>query len=144
MSVTWEVRIYGFPHAAGDELDRLAAGPGAATIMELESALAEGYVVTEGRVHVITGLLKASGHPTSTYSGDEWTGEIDFARHPGIFELARGDTPTKNHPEGGHYFFDPGGPDFERRVRQAVWDWVTDDSGGPAPDGNLGPWSGGT
>jgi len=34
------------------------------------------------------GYLKASGHPESHFDGEEWTGEIDFARHPGIFELA--------------------------------------------------------
>jgi len=134
---------YGFPHAAGPELDRLAAGPAGETVVAMESALMNGFIVTEARVHVITGFLKASGHPSSSFDGQQWEGEIDFARYPGIFELARGNMPTKNHPEGGHYFFEPGGPDFERGVRHAMWDFVTRGMGGAAPSGTLGPWSGG-
>jgi hypothetical protein len=133
---------YGFPHAAGPELDRLAKGPAGTTILEMEAALVTGYTLTEARVHVITGFLKASGHPSSSFDGEQWTGELDYVRYPGIFELARGDTPTLHHPEGGHYFFDPGGPVFERGVRQAAWDFVTGGAGGTAPSGDLGPWSG--
>jgi hypothetical protein len=132
-----------FLDGAGDELDRLARGPGAETIAEMETALLEGYTLTEGRVHVITGRLLASGHPDSSFSGDAWEGVINFAHYPGIFELARANAATRNHPEGGHYFFDPGGPIFEKKVRQAMWDWVTDYKGGDAPIGDLGPWSGG-
>lgn len=140
--ISFTVGLYGH-RGAGFELDRLAEGPSMGTIMAMEGALAAGTSVTEARAHVITGYLKASVHPSSSFTGDTWEGTIEAARHPGIFELARGNMPTQNHPEGGHYFFDPGGPDFERAVRQAVWDWVTDDEGGPAPDGGLGPWSGG-
>jgi hypothetical protein len=132
---------------AGDELDRLASGPPIRTIAAMEAALLEGFTITEGKVHVITGYLKASGHPQSHRSETTWEGEIDFARHPGIFELARGHSATGNHPEGGHYFFgDPpegGGPRFERGVRQAFWDWITDWKGGTAPSGGLPPESGG-
>lgn len=134
--------MYGYPHAAGPELDRLARGPAGETIAEMEAALVAGYVATEARVHRITGFLQASGHPTSSFDGDRWDGEIDYARHPGIFELARGDAPTAHHPEGGHYFFSESGPEFERRVRQAVWDFVTG-GGSDAPAGELGPYSGG-
>jgi hypothetical protein len=137
-----DVELYG-PHGAGYELDRLEAGPGlGGTLMAMEGALAIGYAVTEGRVHVITGALKASGHPESSYDGDTWTGVLSYARYPGIYELARGDTPSKHHPDGRHYFFDPGGHEFEHGVRQAVWDWVTDGEGGPAPDEGL-PWASG-
>lgn len=128
---------------AGDELDRLARGPGGRTIADMERSLLLGYSITEARVHVITGSLKASGHPWSDFAGDKWTGEIDFAHDPGIFELARGDSPTRYHPAPGrHYFYDPGGHEFEKGVRQAFWDWVTDWKGGPAPDGGL-PWESG-
>ena len=67
---------------------------------------------------------------------------MSAARYPGIFELARGNRPTKYHPAGGHYFFGPGGQDFEREVRQTIWEWVT---GGetPAPSEGLGWKSGG-
>lgn len=134
--------MYGHPHAMGDELDRLTRGPVGETLARMEAALATGFITTEARVHIITGRLKASGHPTSSFDGGRWEGEINFARYPGIFELARGNAPTMNHPEGGHYLFSPGGEDFERDVRHAVWDFVTDHSGVPAPNGDLGPWSG--
>jgi hypothetical protein len=93
-------------------------------------------LVTEAHTFFAEGLA-------SHNSGDVWEGEISFARHPGIFELARGDSPTKFHPEGGHYFFDPGGPEFLREVRKAIWDWVTDGKGGPAPGEGLDWRSGG-
>lgn len=132
---------------AGGELDRLARGPDMRTLAAMETALLTGYTMTEAKVHVITGALKASGHPQSRYDQFVWSGEIDFARMPGIFELARGDSPTKYHRLGGHYFFGPpgtgGGPVFERGVRQAFWDWVTNWKGGVAPSGGLGPRSGG-
>lgn len=137
--IRWDVDLDG----AGGEMDRLAAGPGAGTIAKFETALMEGTLVTEARVHVITGRLKTSVHSSSVFTGDEWSGTIGAARHPGIYELARGNSPTKYHPEGGHYFLDPGGPKFEHDVREALWDWVTDGHGGDAPTEGLGPWSGG-
>lgn len=144
MSVSFRgPELYGFMHAAGPELDRLAAGPGGETVLRMEAALAAGYITTEARVHVITGYLKASGQPSSSFDGELWEGTIDFARYPGIFELARGNSPTMNHPEGGHYFFDPGGPEFLREVRRAVWDFTTGGNAGDAPSGSLHPWSGG-
>lgn len=128
---------------AGEELDRLARGPDAKTLAAMEGALLAGYAVSEAQVHVITGYLKASGHPASSYDVFTWTGAMNFARDPGVFELARGDEPTNEHPEGGHYFMKHGGPLFLRGVRQAIWDWVTDGKGGVAPSGGLGPFSGG-
>lgn len=128
---------------AGEELDRLARGPDARTISAMERALLEGYTISEARVHVITGELKASGRPESSFDLRVWSGSIEFDRHPGVFELARDNKSTRYHPEGGHYFLDPGGPVFERGVRQAIWDWVTDWKGGEAPAGGLGPYSGG-
>ncbi len=128
---------------AGEELDRLARGPGMGTVTRMESALLAGFATTEGRVHVITGYLKSTLHPSSSFTGDTWEGEMSAARYPGIYELARGNRPSKYHPAGGHYFFGPGGQDFEREVRQAIWDWVTDGKGGPAPAEGLGWKSGG-
>lgn len=138
-----EVKMYGFPHAAGPELDRLAAGPGPATLGGMEAALMTGYATSLSRVHVITGQLKASLHPSSSFAGDTWTGTMSAARYPGIYELARGNRPTKYHPAGGHYFFGPGGQDFERAVRQTVWEWITGGEGGVAPSEGLGWKSGG-
>jgi hypothetical protein len=137
--VSWTVYLDG----AGEELDRLSKGPDAKTVAAWETALLTGYAVTESRVHVITGILKASGHPASEHDIYSWTGTISFARNPGIFELARGNRPSRFHSMGEHYFFDPGGPDFERGVRQAFWEWVTGGKGGVAPAGGLGPYSGG-
>lgn len=139
MAVTWEFSGAG----AEAEMARIAAGPDSRTVAAWETALLTGYTITEARVHVITGVLKASGHPFSHHAEDSWEGTIAFAGNPGIFELARGDAATENHPEGGHYFFDPGGPTFERMVRQAFWDWITDGKGGAAPSEGLGPASGG-
>lgn len=137
--VSWTVYLDG----VGEELDRLSKGPDAHTVAAWETALLTGYAVTESRVHVITGILKASGHPSSEHDLTSWTGTIEFAHKPGIFELALAHTPTAYHPEGGHYFFDPGGPVFERAVRQAFWDWITGGKGGSAPSEGLGPYSGG-
>jgi hypothetical protein len=130
-------------NGAGEELDRLARGPDAKTIAAMEAALLVGYTMSEAKVHVISGQLKASGHPSSSYDMFTWEGEMDFARYPGIFELARGDAPTRYHPDGGHYFMSEGGPLFEHGVRQAFWDWVTNGKGGLAPSGGLSPYSGG-
>lgn len=137
-----EMKLYGFPHAAGPELDRLAKGPAGETLGKWEAALAAGFGTSEARVHVITGQLKASLQMASQLTADTWTGTMSAARYPGIYELARGNSPSKYHPAGGHYFFGPGGQDFERAVRQAMWDWVTD-GGGVAPSEGLGWKSGG-
>lgn len=137
--IRFEVDLNG----AGHELDRLAGGPAGATVLRMEAALMAGYSASLAKVHVITGYLKSTLHPSSSFSGDAWEGTISAARYPGIFELARGDRPTRNHPGGGHYFFGPGGQDFEREVRYAIWDWVTDDMGGPAPSEGLSWKSGG-
>ena len=108
----------------------------------MEAALLEGYTISEAQVHVITGYLKASGHPESSFTGDAWEGTINFARDPASSSWpAR--TPRLQYHAGGHYFMKEGGPIFEKKVRQAVWDWVTGHKGGPAPPGDLGPYSGG-
>jgi hypothetical protein len=110
------------------ELERLQRPPVAA----LESVLATTFAITEARVHVITGKLKASGHPSSAFDGDIWEGTLHFERYPGIFELARGPKHTKGGkgpppwpPHGGlgdsHFFFDP----VERRYPS---DWESGDS----------------
>lgn len=75
-------------------------------IGRFEKTFAATFTAVENKVHVLTGDLKASGLPRTHFDGDTWTGEIDYDRYPGIFELARGDSPTLNHPEGGHNFFD--------------------------------------
>lgn len=131
-------------NGAGLELDRLAKGPGGETVGKCEAALLAGFSVSAGKVHVITGRLKESMRVDSEFTGDTWTGTMSAARYPGIYELARGNAPTLHHPyPGDHYFFGPGGQDFERAVREAVWDWVTDGKGGPAPSEGLGWKSGG-
>jgi hypothetical protein len=127
---------------AADELDRLAKGPDSEAIGRMETGLMAGFSLSDAKVHEITGYLKSTGHPESHYAGGEWYGVMSWARYPGIFELARANTPSRNHPEGGHYFMDEGGPLFLREVRHAIWDWIT---GGdlPAPSLGLGPFSGG-
>lgn len=112
------------------QLSQLAAGPDTAGF---EAAMLQGFMATSEHVHVITGGLKASGHTSSEYQADVWTGTIAFARHPGIFELARKNTPTANHPEGGHDFFnepDSGGHQFVDLVKQHIEDWLEEVSHG--------------
>lgn len=100
-------------------LERLQHPP----FRELEAVLATTFAITEARVHVITGKLLASGHPTSVAAGDTWEGTLHYAGDPGIFELARGPKVTRHH--GGytdsHFFFDP---------VEARWpgDWRTGDA----------------
>jgi hypothetical protein len=131
-------------NGAGEELDRLAKGPSPEIIARMESATMVCFVMTEQRTHVITGALRASGHPQTSFGLGVWSGQVNFARNPGIFELARGDAATADHPfPGRHYFFDPAGHYFQKGVRQAFWDWVTDGKGGVAPDGGLSWPSGG-
>lgn len=86
------------------ELDRLATGPGTA---RFDALMTTYYGMVAGKVHILTGRLKASGSMVSSWDGGTWEGTISYLRYPGIFELARGNTPTKNHPEGGHHFFEP-------------------------------------
>ena len=85
-----EYFVYVDLDGAGDELDRLARGPGGETVGRMEGALLSGFATTEGRVHVISGYLKSTLHPSSSFSGDTWEGEMSAARYPGIYELARG------------------------------------------------------
>jgi hypothetical protein len=105
------------------ELDRLSRGPDPGTF---EVPLAAATAAVASRVHKISGRLAESGHPSSEMSEGRWEGTLAYARYPGIFELARGNRPTGNHPEGKHFFFDPGGEDFLRGVRRALVAYVTD------------------
>lgn len=107
------------------ELTRLSSPP-AEAYAKLEGILLSSFAATQAHVHVITGFLKASGHPSSEVSGDEWSGTLSYARYPGIYELARGDKPTQNHPEGGHFFFDPpeGDDAYRHMYEQVMLDWL--------------------
>jgi hypothetical protein len=100
-SIRFEVDLNG----AGKELERLQHPP----YLELDSVLLATFATTEARVHVITGELLASGHPTTVQASDRWEGTLSYAGNPGIFELARGERPTKYHggPGDSHFFFDP-------------------------------------
>jgi hypothetical protein len=103
------------------ELDRLGAGPGGdGTTFRLEGIMLENFQQTQEDAHVITGHLKAEGHPSSSFDGDKWEGTISYPRKPGIFELARGNKPTLNHPEGGHYFFRSSYEDTPERYKDAI------------------------
>lgn len=108
---------------ADRELDRLAGGPDHRTIMRLESVLLTFFAQTQAAVHVMTGALRASGHPESDFDGERWTGTHIYDRYPGIYELGRGMRPTRNHPEGMHYFFwpDDASPPFYEAI---IMDWL--------------------
>ena len=99
-SLRFEVDLNG----AATELERLQHPPFA----QLEAVLAVTFAITEARVHVLSGELKASGRPLSSLDGDEWSGTLEFDRYPGIYELARGNRPTRyKGGTGSHFFFDP-------------------------------------
>ncbi len=114
-----EIRFTVDLNGAGDELERLQHPP----TRELEGVLLTTYAITEARVHVETGHLLASGHPTSDHVGSVWTGTLSYDGDPGIYELARGPRRTKYHGGVGdsHFFFDP---------VEARWpgDWTTGDA----------------
>jgi hypothetical protein len=126
--IRFEVDLNG----AGAELERLQHPP----VRELEAVLAATFVRTEARVHVDTGELKASGHPSSEFAADVWSGTISFDRYPGIFELARGPHPTPHQGgPGSHFFFDdvqaPGYGDYDVEhgegyiaYRRVIMDWL--------------------
>lgn len=98
---------------------KLAKGPTWKDTGRLEKTFAAAYAAVSDGVHVITGKLKGSGVPRTGFDGETWWGEMEYDRYPGIFELARGDQPTLNHPEGEHGFFDNVTPflgQFERNV----------------------------
>jgi hypothetical protein len=107
------------------ELDRLAAGP-TPVVEDFEGVLLSSFLATQAHVHVITGELKASGKPDSSFDGEVWSGSLTYLRYPGIYELARGDSPTLNHPEGGHFFFDPpeGSEIYRQRYEDVFYDWL--------------------
>jgi len=112
------------------ELDRLSRGPGSdGTTFRLEGVMLRNFMETQEDVHVITGYLKSSGHPTSSFDGDRWEGTIRYARRPGIFELARHDQPTKNHPEGGHYFFSSSYEETPEQYKAAVLGFLRGENG---------------
>jgi hypothetical protein len=105
------------------ELDRLIEGP---DLGAFEEAMSAGLAASFEKVHVLTGHLKTTGRGITELGEGSWEGTMAFARHPGIFELARGDHPTRNHPEGGHFFFDPGGEEYLEAVKRALIAYVTD------------------
>lgn len=93
---------------------------------KLDRLLDAAFAATQSKVHVETGRLKMSGRVDNHYLFDVWIGEIKYLRHPGIFELARGDTPTKLHPSGGHFFFeaiDPFIPHMETAINDVFSDY---------------------
>jgi hypothetical protein len=60
------------------ELDRIIDGPNVEDILEFEAVLASQFQITQQAVHVITGSLRNSGHPSSVASADKWEGKIVY------------------------------------------------------------------
>lgn len=80
---------------------------GTKELLPFEQAFEQAAILVAAKVHILTGDLKRSGRHDTHYDGNEWSGEIRYDADPGVFELWRGDKATKNHPEGGHNFFEP-------------------------------------
>jgi hypothetical protein len=104
------------------ELSRLADGPDPA---RWEGIMSGTFAAVSARVHIITGLLRGSGAMATSYDGEVWTGTISFVRYPGIFELARGNTPTANHPAGGHHFYEPAYAS-PQAYKDSVLEWLAE------------------
>lgn len=104
MSVRFDVDL----SSAGRELDRLARGPAPRIVLGLESVFLAAFQETQQIVHVITGSLRGSGKPETSFDGEAWEGTVFYGgASPGfpndpvnyaIYELARG---------GSHNFFGP-------------------------------------
>lgn len=105
--------------------ERMSKGLDFRGVNRFEKTLFLAFAETQARVHVLTGRLKASGTKRSNNDGSVWTGEIEYLHHPGVFELARGDKPTRNHPEGGHDFFG-GLDDFTAKFEENIDDYFKD------------------
>lgn len=109
------------------DFSELEHAPGFKAIGKLEQTLADAYEASQAIVHVITGDLKASGVPHTSFSGSEWSGGIEYARKPGIFELALGNAPSLNHPEGQHSaFLEEAVDPFAAKVGEIVEDIFRD------------------
>lgn len=107
------------------DFGKLAVPPGFEAVGRFEKTLAECFVAVKAHVHVLTGGLLASGVTATHFDGAVWHGQIDFDRDPGIFELARGDTPSLDHPDGGHFFFDAAEP-FEDEWQRDMLNYFKD------------------
>lgn len=100
-------------------------GPGPETVAALTAALAEAYVETQARVHVVTGSLLRSGRAVTDLSEDSWEGVISYGGpSPGSVhdpvtyaasELSRGGT-HDDYFETLHLFYD----EFERAMFASV------------------------
>jgi hypothetical protein len=110
---------------SGDTLDIPIAhladmeSPSFTTIGKLEAVWAEMFAETQIHTHVITGSLKASGHPDTDYDGAVWRGTITYGgpstgiNNPveyAIYEMARG---------GSHNFF-KSLPWYHEALKEAV------------------------
>lgn len=118
------------------DFTELEKRPGYKEFTRLEERLARAFEASQGVVHVLSGGLRTSGIPHSSYDGDVWTGGIDYARNPGIFELALGDEPSLNHPEGEHGAYlttavDP----YANQIGEVIDEMMTDCLG--SPDGGV-------
>jgi hypothetical protein len=103
--VSLHIQVYGLDEMR-NAFVRGGKGPGFKVTGQFESALKDTAAAVHTHVHVQTGYLQSTGLTNSHFTGTEWEGEITYAHDPGIYELDRGDTPTANHPEGGHGFYD--------------------------------------
>lgn len=76
-------------------IDKVSENPSWKTTAKLETVLATMFTFTQGRVHIITGRLKASGRTKSGLVGSRWSGEIRYGgpkgtpAYYGIYEMHR-------------------------------------------------------
>lgn len=90
-----------------EELDRLIKGPNSATISEFEAVLIEITAQVAENVHIETGSLFSTVHPSSEMLPFRWQGtihvggaapgQVNDPAYYGIFELARGHDGGRDH-----------------------------------------------
>lgn len=82
---------------------QLSESPDQVTISAMEAALKVMYADTIVKTHVISGSLKATGHTTTKFENDQWTGTIIYGGR--LFKQAS-----------------PGPPPISGRVKYAIYE----------------------
>jgi hypothetical protein len=90
------------------ELDRIIDGPDKSDNAEFEAVLATQYQITQRTVHIQTGSLKNSGKLSSSSTGGNWEGRIEY----GGSSVGFPHNPVKyahyeQEREGAHDFMEP-------------------------------------
>lgn len=119
-------------HEVAEELDRLIKGPDAATITEFEAALTDITGQVFEKIHIDTGSLFSTVHPSSEmhplrwqgtiHAGGAAPGQVNDPAYYGVYELARGNSGGRDH-----FFYEPAYDQMPHEVIYAMLEYY--DSG---------------